>query len=325
MPTLRIFSTCTIFVLMAGAVLGLARLAHASAAPADMGASPPVMEMKESPEGASRAKRPSEPSTAKLTLRYGILTAVPLSVMIYGKELWKWGERGGWRWGNEGGFGRNTDHGGADKLGHAFTMYTLTRGTTRILEFTGLDHNTALLYGTLMGAGIGIGVEVGDAYTGKYGFAYEDLVADLSGVALGVLLETQPVLDSLMGFSIEYFPTRSFREASSRSWLEFEADTGGFSYMFNFRLAGLHNVGLILPRPLDFFTADLGYFTRGFSSFDEARQINERIRYWFVGASLNMPEIIAALSGPSSGSRFFQDFFSYLHLPLGVKGSAAID
>lgn len=310
---------------LAGAVLGLVQLAHASAAPSDVGGSRPVTEIRENPEAGSPDKRRAEPSTAKLTLRYSILAGVPLSVMIYGKEIWRWGDRGAWRWGTEGWFGRNTDHGGADKLGHTFAMYTLTRGTTRIMEFTGLDHDRSLLYGALMGTGIGLGIEVGDAYTGKYGFSYEDLIADLSGVALGVLLEKQPVLDSLMGISIEYFPTRSFREYPGRKWLEFEGDTGGFNYMLNFRLAGLHNVGVNLPRPFDFFTADVGYFTRGFSRFDEARQINERIRYWFVGASLNVPEIIAALTKPSAGSRFFQDFFSYVHLPLGVKGSSAID
>lgn len=312
----------TILVLIASAVIGGAPLAAAAAA-GELSGIPPLT--KPRAEEPYRGPPPTEPSKAKLTLRYGLLAGVPLSVMIYGKELWRWGERGGWRWGSEGWFGRNTDHGGADKLGHTFAMYTITRGTTRILEFTGLDHDRALLYGMLMGAGIGIGIEVGDAYTGRYGFAYEDLVADLSGVALGVLLEKQPVLDSLIGFSIEYFPTRSFREYPGKSWLEFEADTGGFSYILNFRLAGLHNVGLKLPRVLDFFTADVGYFTRGFSSFDEARQINERIRYWFVGASLNVPKIIGALSGPSPGRRFFQDFFSYLHLPLGIKGSKAID
>lgn len=280
---------------------------------------------EEAPAPSQVEATANNPGAAKLTVRYGVLAGVPLAVMIYGKEIWQWGERGGWRFGSEGWFGRGTDHGGADKVGHAFGMYTVTRGTTRIMQFTGWDHTRSLWAGALMGTLVGVGVEVGDAYTGRYGFSYEDLVADLSGVALATLLETHPTLDALVGFSIEYFPTNSFLDHPDRRWLEFEGDTGGFNYMLNFRLAGLDHLGLHLPRAFDFFTIDAGYFTRGFSRFDRERGIDQRNRYLFVGASLNVPEVIAALSEPSSSRRFFQDFFSYLHMPIGLKGAASLD
>lgn len=265
-------------------------------------------------------------STAKTVVRYTTLIAVPAFVFAYGQQIWDWGNTPGWRWANEGYFGLDTPHGGADKLGHAFGMYTLARVSSQIFNYTEGQGSRRLVYAASMAGAIGLGIEVGDAFNGAYGFSFHDLGADLTGLGLGMLLESVPALDGLLGFSVEYFPTRGFRE-SGDSWLRFESDTGGFKYMLNLRPSGLPRLGLPVPLALQLFTLDFGYYTRGFTRYERNMGVVRKDRALFAGASINLAEALDVVLFHRGGlpMRAVRDAFRYYHVPLGLTWPMGFD
>jgi hypothetical protein len=276
---------------------------------------------------AQLAPAPREATVTQKTVRYTTLVVIPLATLAYGQQIWNWGDDHGWTWADEGFFGPETPHGGADKLGHAFSHYTLTRLSTRIFDYTEGDHERALTYGAIMAGSIGLGIEIGDAFNGKYGFSMQDLIADASGIALAVLLELSPTADGLVGFSVEYLPTDRFLADDDKSWLEFEGDTSGWTYLLNFKPGGLRALGVASPRYLDFVTLDVGYYTRGFSWWDRLAPEMQKQRSFFVGVSMNVPEMVDLAFGKNPGvvGGALRQTFSLYHLPLGLKGSLALD
>jgi hypothetical protein len=283
-------------------------------------ASPPV-------EPAAELDHEQKQSVAQLAVRYATLVAVPVGTLVYGQKIWDWGSSPGWRWGNEGWFGLESPHGGVDKLGHAFGHYVLTRVSARIFGWTENGAPRArLLYAGGMAFAIGAGIEIGDAFNGAYGFSFQDLAADSTGVLLGVLLELSPRASELVGVSMQYWPTRGFRE-SGEPWLAFEGDSSGFLYMVNLRPAGLRGFGLNVPAYLSLATLDAGYFSRGFTKFDRAMGDAHRARSLFVGMSLDAREIVdlAFRRRPYVASRVLRETFGYFHLPLGITRAASLD
>jgi hypothetical protein len=272
-------------------------------------------------------KREFQPtSVSQRVVRYATLVGIPIFTLIYGQEVWDWGKDHGWRWGHEGWFGRSTPHGGADKLGHAYAHYLLTRVSSRIFHYTESGSSRRILFAGLLAAAIGTGIEVGDAFNGAYGFSPQDLAADFFGIGLALLLETVPAADDLLGVSAHYWPTRGFLGHPKRSWLEFEGDTGGWTYLLNLKPRGLGHLGLPRAATLRFFTLDVGYYTRGFTAYDAATGITAKIRSWFAGVSLSIPDVIDAVLGRRHlASRIVHETFSYVHLPIGVTTAVDID
>ncbi len=52
---------------------------------------------------------------------------IPIGTLVYGMATWNWGEEDGFHVRHEGFFGQNTNNGGADKVGHAFSHYLAFR------------------------------------------------------------------------------------------------------------------------------------------------------------------------------------------------------
>lgn len=290
---------------------------HASAAD--------LAESDDRPDRSQKVEQ--EDTTAQIAVRYSVLFGAPLVTLGYGMKAWDWGSKGSWRWGRESWFGRDTDHGGIDKLAHAFGCYLITRGTNAAFFYSEGDRWTRWFYGPLLGFIVGTGIEIGDAYTAKHGFSWEDILADYIGVAVGVLLDAFPVADAFIGFSTEYWPTAGFAQAGDNMPLHISNDTGGFRYMMNLKLAGFERVGVEIPDFLTYVTVDVGYYAKGFTDCEAAVGDTRRKRFWFVGVSLNVADVIRAFyENPDVWhARLVSTPFEYYHLPLGPRYDMSID
>lgn len=285
----------------------------------------PLPERGDRPESSKSVEQ--KDTTGQIAVRYSVLFGVPALTAGYGMKAWDWGSKGSWRWGRESWFGRDTGHGGIDKLAHAFGCYLATRWTHAAFMYSEGDRWTKWFYGPLMGFIVGTGIEIGDAYTAKYGFSWEDLLADYIGVAVGMLLEAVPVADGFIGFSLEYWPTEGFVDAGGNTPLDISNDTGGFKYMINLKFAGFERVGVEIPDFLHYLTFDIGYYAKGFTDCEAEAGDTRRTRYWFLGVSLNIADVIRALFEDPDvwPARLASTPFEYFHVPFGVRYDSAID
>lgn len=68
-----------------------------------------------------------------------------------------------------------------DKLGHAFSAYQLSRASSEMYQWSGIDKKKSAVYGSLTGFGFLSMVEIFDGYSAEWGFSYGDVLANLSG------------------------------------------------------------------------------------------------------------------------------------------------
>lgn len=267
-----------------------------------------------------------EDTSFKTGMRYTLLIGAPLATILYGSNTWNWGENHDWKWAHERWFQHDTDSGGADKAGHCFAHYMQTRIVYSMFSYTERSQNTALFYSGLTVGIIGTMIEVGDAFTGRYGFSKEDLIADYVGIAFAVLLEKFPAVDAFIGFTAHYWPTRGFRNDEDKTYLNFAGDYSGWKYMLNFKLAGFFYLGLELPEFLRYVQFDVGYYTREYTEYDNQEgQFDER-RHWFFGVSVNMRQVARDFGRWNRNfSWILEQPFKYYHVPIGIENDQPID
>ena len=128
-----------------------------------------------------------------------------LLVGAYGAAKW-WddGFTGDFRTANEGWFGQNTESGGADKLGHAFSAYVGTRVVTRAFEALGNEPAPAQRLAAWSTLAVMLGIEVLDGYSKRYSFSWQDAAMNVVGVGLGYLMERNRDVDNLLDFRLLY-------------------------------------------------------------------------------------------------------------------------
>jgi uncharacterized protein YfiM (DUF2279 family) len=68
-----------------------------------------------------------------------------------------------------------------DKVGHAFSAYQLSRASSEMYQWSGIDRKKSAVYGSLTGFGFLSMVEIFDGYSAEWGFSYGDVLANLSG------------------------------------------------------------------------------------------------------------------------------------------------
>lgn len=184
--------------------------------------------------------------------------------------------------------------GSADKFGHAWSNYTLTRATTAVLVAGGWPR----LQSSLVAAGLTevafTLTELEDGFV--FGFDSKDIISNVTGAALGVLMENVPALDRLVDFRLSYFPSKDFRRAFRKTG---SADVGqdytGQTYLLALHLGAL-------PRALDsrytswtrFVDLAFGFETNNYSPTPMPR-IEPREQTVFVGLSVNMQGVLTAL------------------------------
>ncbi len=265
-----------------------------------------------------------EQTTLKAGLRYSILVGFPAVHIAYGFFAWDWGTSKSWRWGRERWFQGDTDSGGADKAGHFFAHHLVTRLSYSVFSYTEKDQNMALAYSAITGATCGLLIEIGDAFTGRYGFSYEDLVADLVGVSAAVILDKYPVADEFIGITAEYWPSKAFRstrKSNDKHIGNFAGDYSGWKYLLNFKLAGFKYIGFDIPEFMRYIQLDFAYYTKNYTDYDmHYRPGGTPKRHYSFGVSVNMREVTKDIfKNYEKASWVAEQPFKYIHVPVGYR------
>lgn len=143
-------------------------------------------------------------------LNLGILAGVT----AYGFSTWSWGESG-FKTSSEGWFGRGTEHGGADKLGHAYTGAVVAAATGSLYRHWGYESQRAAELSALSSLLLTGAVEIGDGFSQDYGFSWEDQVSNVAGIGLEYLRQRYPALGERVQFRWEYLPSPPYGTAGT--------------------------------------------------------------------------------------------------------------
>ncbi len=229
--------------------------------------------------------------------------------LLYGLIAWDYGTSS-FRFGSEGWFGADTDYGGADKVGHAWTSYFLCNVFNAVYRYWGYDREEAALRAALSGYGMVTVVEFGDGFSRDHGFSWEDQLMNTLGVGLAYLLLRLPAVDEVVDFRMEWIPSPALRHGDRD---DFVTDYSGYKFLLAFKPAGLSKESPPALRLLEF---QLGYFTRGYLSPDY-KYFDEKTRELYVGVGINVTSLLELTLGTSAGRVF--DFIQvpYTYISAG--------
>lgn len=203
------------------------------------------------------------------------------ATLVAGYGLSKWwqaGFGGNFKTTNEGWFGRNTQYGGADKLGHMYFNYGAVRLLTPLFEAAGNSRDASVRLAAWTSLGIFAGVEVADGFSRRWKFSPQDAAMNVAGMALGVVLETHPELDDKFDFRVDYRPSKD-------SGFNPFGDYSGQKYLLVVKADGF--APLRRNRLLRYLEVGVGYGARGFDAGGERR------RDLHVGVSLNLSRLLS--------------------------------
>lgn len=269
------------------------------------------------PGDAAAAAKPDERALRrKNILLIGGMTAV---VGTYGAITW-WdtGLSGSFRLQNEGWFGQNTNAGGADKLGHGYATYLVTRLLTSGFKSYGNSPDRSLMMAAGTSFGILVGVEVMDGLSKKYKFSYEDAVFNTAGVVVGALMEKYPRLDELFDIRWSYWLSEDAKRTGKRDPI---GDYSGQTYLLVLKADGIPKVRDVPV--LKYLELAAGYGTRGFRTLGNS--LDDRSRNVYYGVSLNLSRLLGdtAFSGGLKGGKVQRGTDTVLEY-LQIPGTAAL-
>jgi len=205
------------------------------------------------------------------------LSIATMAISAWGISQWDWFQHAPVTK-EEGWFGANTHAGGADKTGHFYMSYMLSELFIWDFKRNGVKKpapKAALAAMTAMTL-----VEIGDATSSKYGFSYEDLIADGLGVAASWLLASSPTWNDRINIRMEYWPSNGYNLKNDAV-----SDYSGMKHLIALRGDGFE---FLNDTPLKWLELQTGYYTRGFRSFDDQSSPS---RHAYVGIGLSLPAI----------------------------------
>ncbi len=214
-------------------------------------------------------------------------------------------------WGQENPFALHSYAGGADKWGHAWSNYALTRGTTELLAEGGWDKfRASVAAGGLSVAWFTVS-ELKDGVT--VGFEVGDEAMNVAGAALGVVMENVPELDRRFDFRMAYWPSSTYLHLADQmpfkhnGGLDIGQDYTGQSYLLAYHLRTLPRSIVDSPAAWWCHYTDLvvGFETRHYSPVEVPQQY-PRTQTFYVGVTLDLQAVLGALL-PRSGLRTFGD------------------
>jgi len=224
--------------------------------------------------------------------KFRIINASAIGIItLWGISKWDYGSRSP-HIQSEGWFGNDTQHGGADKLGHFWIDYAASRGLSALYENWGYQRDQAALYGALSAFVITGYMEFGDAFS-NHGFSSEDMVMNALGSVAGYYLYKYPWLDEKIDFRVEY--------GFNPSQADFVTDYENMKHLLAIQASGFDSLNKGLARYLEF---QVGYYTRGFDN-----DIDKH-RYLYVGLGLNVSELFARQGYGKTAT-----FFNFVQAP----------
>jgi hypothetical protein len=220
------------------------------------------------------------------------------------------------RWGREPWFDVDEYSGGADKLGHFWANYALTRGSTELLVHAGWGRIGSSLVGGALTAFSFTLTEIEDGYA-AYGGSTDDIIANLAGVALGVAMSNVRSLDRVLDFRLDYIPSRQYRRNFWRSGdLDVAQDYSGQSYVIALHARAISPLaettwGSWIP----FVDLAIGFETRRYLPVPETTT-GRAYQRLYVGLAMNMQGLLSRLFADSRARRTATGFFEVVGLPL---------
>jgi hypothetical protein len=215
----------------------------------------------------------------------------------YGVAFWDYGDRTAHAT-SEGWFGRGTDSGGADKVGHFYSSYIAGRGFAALARYWGYDEHGAARVGALSSFVFTLGMEVGDSFSQDYGFSHEDFIANTVGSLMAYLLVDNPRLDDLLDIRIEYFPRQSPKN-------DLVTDYENMKYLLALKFSGFK---ALKRGPLRYVELVGGYYTRNFDKKDH----NTPRRNLFIGVGLNLSEVFGNWGTVAKTFNYVQVPYTYV-------------
>ncbi|MDY6934849.1 MAG: DUF2279 domain-containing protein [Spirochaetota bacterium] len=252
------------------------------------------------------------------TAEYWLFGSVPALVIAWGIGTWGWGTATKWHFEGDGwGLEQDSYTGGADKWGHTWGIYLISRIGTYTFEWSGDSRTRAAIKGFIYGQFVGLGIEVGDGFGDTYGFAWGDMVWNLGGGLFALLLDLYPPIDNLLGFQMEYWPSEDHRNQKKEKWLEVTSDVSGQKYILALKLSG---VPYIKDTFLKYFQIDFGYYTKGYwynPSVDKYKT-----RHTYIGFAMNFSRLSESVFPKGGWRRAFSSFLKYYHPPVAYNPDA---
>jgi hypothetical protein len=99
---------------------------------------------------------------------------------------------------------------GLDKVGHFYTSYFYFQTFRNIMLWGGYEHSTANWWAAGAAGFFAVAVETGDGVTKDYGFDYQDIIFNFSGIGYGLLQTQVPFLKNF-NFKWTYAPNEGYR------------------------------------------------------------------------------------------------------------------
>ncbi len=200
---------------------------------------------------------------------------------------------------SEGWFGRDTSEGGADKLGHFYTTYTLSHIFSNRLECWGYSTKKAAMWGTLTSLSLMQFMEFGDSFS-EYGFAKEDFFMNCLGGLAGYISYRYPELSQKVDFRVEYVPDFSTADILT--------DYENTKYLAAIKLSGFEAIKSELLKNLEIH---VGYYTRGYSSNSDNKS-----RTLYLGLGIIFSRILKKASWHKTSTflNYYQPPFTYISI-----------
>ena len=211
------------------------------------------------------------------------------AIAAWGLASWDYGERS-FHAADEGWFERDSPEGGADKAGHLYTSYVMTRAFTGLYQNWGDDQRSAgreALFTSLLLTGI---MELGDGLS-PYGVSGEDMIMNVAGSLIGYQLATRENWARRLDLRMEYRPG-----GRSDPFTDYEHAR----YLVAVKLDGLN---LQERSPLRWLELHAGYYARG---YDDPLQRDRRHTYVGLGVNLSRWLDRAGWAGSARLLRYYQ-------------------
>jgi hypothetical protein len=233
-------------------------------------------------------------------------------VTVFGLRHWNSGSSHSFHSTAEGWFGLNTENGGADKLGHAFSAYLITNDLAEQLLRQGRSPEQAALTSALITQALLTYVEIYDGYSVNHGWSKEDLVMNVMGSGAAYLRQVTPGLRDKLDFRLEYQPS-GYKGFSPIT------DYACQKYVLAVKLSGFSG---LRDTPWRHVELQTGYYASGFSRNEQLEGMVPS-RHGFIGIGLNLSELLFGQrtsheTGARRGERLF---FEHIQLPHTVARS----
>lgn len=198
-----------------------------------------------------------------------------VTLIAYGMQNWRYDFLGTKPHAvSEGWFDKDTEHGGADKFGHAYVGHVLSHAYASSFKAWGYSHDEAALLGFYSSLIYTTTMEIGDSFS-KYGFSHEDMVANFLGASFGYYSFKYPSFAKKFDYRVEY------KMNKNSNFGGFVTDYENIKYILAVKAEGF------TKNPyLEYLELYFGYNVRG---YEEAPFIKKREK--FVGAGINFAKL----------------------------------